>query len=1499
MARSMTRTKVQRRPAASRVEAAVPDAAGKAASTRGEKRRRAAPPPAPAIVQLEPSVPVGRGHGRTDFMIRGRVVSHTPLDTVALLRGARTVCEMGLGRAQPGRVLRFADGTEAAQHGFTFHLPVADGEPLPADLPFLLRVRTRDGAESTTSFTLRPGHGGARTAAIVAGPAAAGVAGTGSRPPIVAYAERAVFVRSGILQANGWAVADDPIVAIQAFEGDRRVGSCAIGGIREDVEAAYPAYPNARMAGFTLSLPANALKLNAATLRLQAVSRNGAFYDLLVPVVGQRPAASRAAAPQSRPASVPAGPPSPASDPARAITLHGDEMALGTDGSVQVRGWAVCPSGIAEVTVRLDDTPLGTASLGQVRLDVAAAFPDIADARFSGFELIARPLAEAAGEHRLRVEARNTLGDLRSFSATVTAEAPRPAPAAAAPAPRQQEDAADAARSATGVLVSDTQAFRFHIDNPPLRGGAVARPVTSRLSIEGWALARDGVAEVEILLDGRRLGAAQYGLVRHDVGTAFPDWPEALRSGFAFHCPARSLADGPHTIAVRVLAEDGAVAEECFSLTVAKPADSTEHGIRRRVPAAEADLYADTLRRLGRAPRFRLLLHLPPGADLVGLDATFASLAAQIYPHWSVALIGDGAAFREAAISAAARAGIARERIAFLPPETDDAAGEPEADADEPAFVGTLGPGDELGADALAEIAVHAALHPDAALLYADEIRPSEPGASAEGFFKPGFSPDLLLSTNYIGRPWFARTDLLARAGVTVCSLVRAGDYDTLLRVTEYADADAIRAVPRLLCRRSLPAGDTPGDTAEEMAQRDRAALEAAVSRRGIAAQIEPGCQIGNYRLRRNVATQETVSIIIPTRAARGLFRTCLDTLRTSTAYPHVEIVAIDNIPVDLPEEKAWLAAHADRIVRIDEPFNWSRFNNRAAAEATGAFLLFLNDDIEVIQDGWLDAMLEHADREEVGVVGARLLYPTGRVQHAGMFLAGNGLARHAFRYAAMDDPGYFGLARTQRNVIAVTGACLLVRRATFDRLGGFDEAHEVINNDLDFCLRAHEAGLLTVFTPHATLIHHELASRGEIGDTYDTERFDKRWRLRFAAGDPFHNKNLSRRTDDFRPDEEPAQQIASGHPLFRASDIRRILVVKADHIGDFVTALPAIRRLRAHFPDARISVLANHVVQDFTALDPAIDEIIEFDFFHARSALGRRELTAGEMDALRDRLAPYRFDLAIDLRKHLDTRDLLRASGASITAGFDHMGQFPWLDIALEWEGDRGLHGKRYHITDDLLHLVDTVGAEAETDRTGILPEAISALQAAADLPDALVAFLSTPVVAVHPGAGNEMKQWPEPYFAELIDLLMSRHGLRTLLLGGPDEVDIAARVLALTEHPDRVLSVAGDLSLNALPVVISRCALYVGNDSGPKHIAAAVGVPTVGIHSGTVDPAEWAPMGPRAVAVARRMSCGPCYLTKLADCHRNLACLRELEPQTVYETCAKMLARPVSAPL
>jgi ADP-heptose:LPS heptosyltransferase len=517
------------------------------------------------------------------------------------------------------------------------------------------------------------------------------------------------------------------------------------------------------------------------------------------------------------------------------------------------------------------------------------------------------------------------------------------------------------------------------------------------------------------------------------------------------------------------------------------------------------------------------------------------------------------------------------------------------------------------------------------------------------------------------------------------------------------------------------------------------------------------------------------------------------------------------------------------------------------------------------------------------------------------MFLAAIGQARHAFRYASEDDPGYFGLALTQRNVIAVTGACLLTRRETFDELGGFDETQTIVNNDLDYCLRAWQSGFFNVYTPHATLVHHEAISRAGLEDDYDAQVFDTKWRDLFLAGDPFFNPHLSKNQDDFSIDHEPTRLLVTGRPVLLRDEVRRILVVKLDHIGDCIIAFPAVRRLKQHFPNARISVLTSHASRPVWSLEPSVEAAIEFDFFHAISGLGELERTEADWRELSQRLALEHFDLAIDLRKHTETRPVLQHTNARYLAGFDFRNQFPWLDIALEWTGDEIYARKRQHNADDLVNLVDAVDAACDSDRSVIVtrPSGGSAALAALAALRRIKTPSTGPIVCVHPTVGNDARQWPLEYFAAVINRLVDQDGARVVLIGAPGDEEAADAILAQVRHPDRVSSLVGKLPLAELPTLLAGVSLFLGNNSGPKHIAAGLGVPTVGIHSGTEDVREWGPVGPNAIAVAREVVCAPCYLAHAADCRRGLACLRQLEPAQVYDACKRLLltAAPVAA--
>jgi ADP-heptose:LPS heptosyltransferase/GT2 family glycosyltransferase len=1124
---------------------------------------------------------------------------------------------------------------------------------------------------------------------------------------------------------------------------------------------------------------------------------------------------------------------------------------------LSVSGWALAAAPIGEITVSIDDEIVGTATYGLARPDVARLYPDRAAAAHCGFILAVDLPSLTSGAIEPRLTVRTADGEIGHHPL----------------------------RMGIPVLAGNPDLW-LHLDSPHLIGRSAETPVRGNLEISGWVMAKAGVAAIEIAIDGTPIGLADYGLRRLDIQAAFPDRDSALASGYAAVLPHRILPNGAHTVSLTLRDQSGATTSTEFAIAVEELADAPgPWALRRKMDQAEIDLYRRILAGSGRHPMFLVMLGINQDEEsLRNAGATIDSLCLQAYPDWRLLIVPQGAGKKSAPVRDRLLAGseglngrgeicrnLTPRALAGIASDAGAAAGE--------VFFTVLEAGDELGVDAFLEMAIAAAMHPDADFLYSDERCRNPASGAVEAFFKPQWSPDLMLSTNYVGRLWCARADLIQSVTDPTEILLGHGEYDLALRCTEAATA--IRHVPAVLCERAAERTDDP--------EQSKAALEKMLARRGIAGDISGGRVPGTYRVKRALTSPGLVSILIPTCAAQGMIETCITTLRRVTAYRDYEIICIENIAPKDKKWRSWLRRNADRVIATKEGFNWARFSNIAAAQARGEYLLFLNDDIEFADPDWLDTLLTEAQRPEVGVVGPRLLYPDRRVQHAGMFLAALGQGRHAFRYAAEDDPGYFGLSLTQRNVIAVTGACLLTRRETFDALGGFDETQAIVNNDIDYSLRAWQSGLVNVYTPHATLIHHEAISRAALDDDYDALVFDSKWRDVFLAGDPYFNPHLSKHHDDFAIDHEPTQLLVTGRPILPRDAIRRILVVKLDHIGDCIIAFPAIRRLKQHFPDARISVLTSQASRPVWSLEPDVEATIQFDFFHARSADGEVERSEEDWRELRERLSVERFDLAVDLRKHTETRPVLQHTGARWLAGFDFRNQFPWLDIALEWTGDQIYARKRQHNADDLVNLVDAIAAACEGDRKVIAarptgtPPALAALQRKTPS--------SGPLVCVHPMAGNDMKQWPIEYFAAVIDRLVETDGARIVLIGAAGDEAVATALLDRLRHPEAVTSLVGKAALAELPALLAGVALFLGNDSGPKHIAAGLGVPTVGVHAGTTDVREWGPIGPASVAVVRSVVCSPCYLSQIEDCRRGLACLRQLEPDRVYDACKRLL--------
>lgn len=517
--------------------------------------------------------------------------------------------------------------------------------------------------------------------------------------------------------------------------------------------------------------------------------------------------------------------------------------------------------------------------------------------------------------------------------------------------------------------------------------------------------------------------------------------------------------------------------------------------------------------RFARLPVRPITVVLPVAAGQgQEFQATADSICQQLYPHWELVIVLQDAGLWPAI--GQWREQYARDaRIQALPgaPGAAEARRLPDIIQADPVLL--LESGTLLHAAALGYVAETLVDHPEAALIYSDEDRIEPRGWHYDPYFKPDWSPDLALAQNLAGGFCVIRRDGLAPF---LTDGPPPSVHELSLWVSERVENSRIVHIPRVLHHRLRP-----DETSTALA-----AAESALRRRRIEARIEPSPLLsGSVRVRYPLPQpMPKVSLIVPTRNGVEVLRACIDSIVARTDYPDYELLIVDN-GSDEPATLDYLASLGERypaarvrVLRDDRPFNYSQLNNTAVEQAGGALIGLLNNDLEVIESGWLTEMASHALRPGIGAVGARLLYPDGRIQHAGVIVGFGGFAGHFMRRATPADSRDAARVLLAQDFTAVTAACLVLRRALFLEIGGFEEQHlQVQFNDVDLCLRLRERGYRNLYTPFAVLYHHESATRGPTDDTpeklsrsaREQEFLNARWSTtRFR--DPFYSPNLS-----------------------------------------------------------------------------------------------------------------------------------------------------------------------------------------------------------------------------------------------------------------------------------------------------------------------------------------------------------------------------------------------------
>ncbi len=436
-------------------------------------------------------------------------------------------------------------------------------------------------------------------------------------------------------------------------------------------------------------------------------------------------------------------------------------------------------------------------------------------------------------------------------------------------------------------------------------------------------------------------------------------------------------------------------------------------------------------------------------------------------------------------------------------------------------YVGLLDHDDLLAPNALYEIAAALEKEPETEVLYTDEDKVR--GEQLEHFqphLKPDFNEDLLRSNNYICHFFVVKRTLLQKVGGMRKEFDGAQDYDFIFRCTEAAGK--ICHIPEILYHWRTHEASTADNPQSKLYafEAGKRAIEENLKRRGLQGEVSHTKDYGFYRVKYAVQGEPLVSIIIPNKDAKTDLEKCIRSVKEKSSYKNYEILIVENNSET--EEiftyyKELSKDPAIRLLKWKKEFNYSAINNFAAKKARGEYLLFLNNDTEVITEDWIQELLGICQRQGTGAVGARLYYGDHTIQHAGTVIGIGGIAGHMFVNLPGERTGYMHKAALIQDLSAVTAACMLVKREAFEEVGGFEEQLSVAFNDVDLCLRLREKGYLVVYDPYAELYHYESKSRGAEDSKEKVRRFQSeiefmrcRWEKLLKAGDPYYNKNLS-----------------------------------------------------------------------------------------------------------------------------------------------------------------------------------------------------------------------------------------------------------------------------------------------------------------------------------------------------------------------------------------------------
>ena len=494
--------------------------------------------------------------------------------------------------------------------------------------------------------------------------------------------------------------------------------------------------------------------------------------------------------------------------------------------------------------------------------------------------------------------------------------------------------------------------------------------------------------------------------------------------------------------------------------------------------------------KLHKKPKFSFLLIIDKHSTLENIKQSLDSISDQFYENFNLYLINLSTKQISTKFSSI--------KINVIKKQNEHKINEiiSQIDSD---FIGILHSEIILQRDLLYQVVKEFNQDSGSDIFYFDEDYMDKTSERSNPFFKPDWSPYLLRSMNYLGEFFLVRNSILQQINDVEFKNINFF-YDLILRCSE---------ITQKFSHISKPLFSNKKNT--QYHESHITALSNYIKRIGLDATVENGISFNTFRVRYNLDSEPKISILIPTKDNNVLLKRCIDSIKNNTNYKNWEIIIIDNNSVT-DKSINYLKSLPYKIVRYEEPFNYAKMNNLAAAKANGDYLLFLNDDTKALEPDWLTEMVSICKQDNVGAVGAKLIHNNGTIQSAGTAFLKTGAGFHVFENLPDSEFGYFNLHNVIRDVYTNTSACLLTKKVIFTEVGGFDTKFDLFYGDGDLCVKIRSLGYDIVYTPHAKLLHDGSSTIRKEADVFfsveNHQYFCRKW-PHIKNGDPFYNNNL------------------------------------------------------------------------------------------------------------------------------------------------------------------------------------------------------------------------------------------------------------------------------------------------------------------------------------------------------------------------------------------------------